>query len=60
MKSKGTKALDEGQGSLLRNLLSALGKHDIKALENNLYPSLVAPACSLNSVSERCVQNFIG
>lgn len=38
MKTKGAEALDEGQGSLLRNLLSALGEHDIEALEHNLNP----------------------
>ena len=36
MKSKGTKALDEGKGPLLRNLLSALSQHDVKALEDDL------------------------
>ena len=36
MKSKGTKALDEGQGPLLRNLLSAFSQHDIKTLEDGL------------------------
>lgn len=37
MKSKRGKSLQESKSSLLGNLLSALGKHDIQALEHNSY-----------------------
>jgi len=37
MKSKRGKSLQESKSSLLGNLLSPLGKHDIQALEHNPY-----------------------